>query len=331
MSDLTLSDAISLYLTRRAVLVSANTLRNDKLTLARLLEDVGDQPITGIHEADVEEHMAHRLQVLRASSANTTRAHLRTFFTWLQHNHYILGNPARDLRRGKVRRTKPLHLPMSRFPELLNAAGHPRDRACLALGIYAFLRQGEMATLRWSDIDMDAHTFSADIWKTGDVDEDMPMFPALHTEMLRWRGYWEWQRGREPRPEEYVIPHLLYGDLVPDRMVVKPWQIVQRALLVMGYQLYDENGRSRGLGYHTLRRSGARALFDHLAEKGHDRAMRTVMSMLHHTQQQTTEIYLGIDADKSARNRAVLTMSDFGQEPATSATVVPLFTHAKEA
>jgi hypothetical protein len=56
-------------------------------------------------------------------------------------------------------------------------------------------------------------------------------------------------------------------------------------------------------GCHTLRRSGARALFDDLVERGgYDGVLRHVSAMLHHKSTLMTERYLGLDVDVKKRN-----------------------------
>lgn len=72
-----------------------------------------------------------------------------------------------------------------------------------------------------------------------------------------------------------------------------------------GESIRDESGSSLSEGVHTLRRSGARALYDRLVSEGYDGAMRTVQSMLHHSSIQTTEHYLGIHLDKKRRDDVV--------------------------
>jgi integrase len=67
-------------------------------------------------------------------------------------------------------------------------------------------------------------------------------------------------------------------------------------LLKAGYDL------DKGEGGHTLRRSGATALYNELSERGHDRAIRMCQAMLGHASIQTTEVYLALNLDRKARN-----------------------------
>ena len=64
-------------------------------------------------------------------------------------------------------------------------------------------------------------------------------------------------------------------------------------------------GRAMGEGSHTLRRSGARALFDRLAESGYDRSLRIVQSMLHHSSVTITEKYIGVTPDQRSRDEII--------------------------
>jgi integrase len=85
------------------------------------------------------------------------------------------------------------------------------------------------------------------------------------------------------------------ADLRPENRVTHPYRAVQRALAVMGYETHKE-------GEHTLRRSGARALFDTLREQGYDGALMRVSSMLGHRDTRVTEHYIGLSLERTQRN-----------------------------
>lgn len=75
-----------------------------------------------------------------------------------------------------------------------------------------------------------------------------------------------------------------------------PERVVQDALRMAGVRVEP------GEGVHTLRRSVARGFFDAAAEAGYDGALRTTAALLHHQSTQTTELYLGIAADRLRRD-----------------------------
>ena len=148
----------------------------------------------------------------------------------------------------------------------------------------------------------------------------MPVPGELDRELRRWlQAYQDDVRG-PLEPDWFLVPAhgaptpfwdpavkrwtAGYADrnLNPCRRVSGTSSRVQDALTRAGYPVRDDYGRSAGEGVHTLRRSGARALFDRLAGEGYDGAIRTVQAMLHHESQQTTEGYLGLTMDVKRRN-----------------------------
>ena len=93
------------------------------------------------------------------------------------------------------------------------------------------------------------------------------------------------------------------GNTLPYTKCSRPHRYVQRTLVKFGIPIRDEEGKSLHEGVHTLRRSGARALFDELVDRGgYDGVLRLVAAMLHHKSTQMTERYLGLDVDTKKRN-----------------------------
>jgi integrase len=82
----------------------------------------------------------------------------------------------------------------------------------------------------------------------------------------------------------------------PEVPVSEPEQIVHRAL-----ERLDLDGKQEG--FHTIRRSVARVMFDTLVEEGgYDSAIRIVQSLLNHASSSMTERYLGVSAERNRRD-----------------------------
>jgi integrase len=78
-------------------------------------------------------------------------------------------------------------------------------------------------------------------------------------------------------------------------------RIAQSALFQVGLPTRHE-------GIHTIRRAVARHYYDSLAadpKRGHDGAIRVVMTLLHHTNVSTTEHYLGVTSERKARDESL--------------------------
>lgn len=308
---MTLSDIIDEYLDHRRLWKASNTCANDAKALRKLLAWIGNvQPrsITGGH---MDRYFLFRSGTLSANSLNTEAAIMRTFLEWARKRGYLARDqdPMSGVVAHKVPPVKRLLIPASRFPALLDGATHPRDRISVALGMYLFVRASEIVTLRVGDVCLDRGTIDVVVHKTSQRDE-MPICSELDHELRRWLTWYT-----SVIPGGLLGGHLLvpaktsprltrtidgpkvsdWGTPIPDRRMGHPHAPVQRALSACGYS-------EKGEGGHTLRRSGARALYDRLAEEGHDRALRRVQAMLHHTTLSMTERYIGIDVDRRERN-----------------------------
>lgn len=144
----------------------------------------------------------------------------------------------------------------------------------------------------------------------------MPICAELDAELRLWLTRYAEQVG-PLRPNHFLLPrrqsvgtvHNDAGRIVGHEMTYFPedrvrslGRVVRPVLEQAGFPVVDHAGRSAGEGAHTLRRSGARALFDQWANHGYDNALRMVQSMLHHSSIAQTERYIGVTADRRSRD-----------------------------
>jgi len=207
------------------------------------------------------------------------------------------------------------------FPRLLDACTNPQQRIIVALGLYLFLRASEVRELRIGSVNLDRGEVLVYQPKTSRYDE-MPICAELDTELRRWLTWYAQDAGPVHGPldpEWFLVPARMpmtlenpeggrgngrpvprgEGSVNPHKRVGTPHRAVQKALNAIGWRV--EGDRE---GCHTLRRSGARALFDTLVESGEvrDGVLRVVSAMLHHKSTSMTEHYLGLEADVEKRN-----------------------------
>lgn len=304
-----LTEAIEAYVSYRTLQRYAPaTIRNDHKVLRHLLEAVGDVQVRDLGPQHVDRWLAIRSGRCQPSSLNTEQQSLRGFEAWMHQRSLISPRVSLTghLRNHRYVPQRHLIVPASQFATLLDAATYPTERIVIALGLYLFPRQSEIASLRISDVSLERSSVTLEIHKTRERDT-MPICAELDEEL---RSFLTWRAKQFPlRPNQYLAcaRHVGFNGgtewrapsvtLRPDRPQSRPYDAVKRVLHAAGY--HADNDRE---GCHVLRRSGATALYQRLKGEGHDYAIRTVQAMLHHKSVTTTERYLDIDADRKARD-----------------------------
>lgn len=325
---LRLSEATELFvLSMSAQGRAPNTLQNYRGILRRFQRSVGDLYVGSINGTHVDRHFILARPTRQNSTLGVDHAVLSRFFGWLESNRYIprFTSPMDGRKAPRAAKKERNRLEVGKFPALLDAAGehHPRDRMVVALGLYLFLRGGEIVTLRVGDVKLDSGEVSVFRHKTGQADQ-LPISSELDRELRSWLTYYSQEQGRL-NPMWYLVPARLpvpltrgyrgrlqrvedggmLSGLNPTAPITRIHEPVSRALSKIGYPLRDQSGRTLGEGVHTLRRSAARARFDALERLGYDGAIRHVQTMLGHATMAMTEHYLGLHLDRVKRNDLV--------------------------
>ncbi|MHB8492216.1 MAG: tyrosine-type recombinase/integrase, partial [Solirubrobacteraceae bacterium] len=188
----------------------------------------------------------------------------------------------------------------------------PTDRALYLTAAMTGLRQGELAALRWRDVDWAAgvirvrRTYSRSQWgtpKSRRSSRAVPMADRLAAELER-----QFQRSAFQGDDDLALPHPQTGNPYDARKMLKRFYEAMRAA-ALGHLV----GRENGITFHSLRHTyGTR-----MAAAG--TPMRTLQEWMGHRSIQTTEIYADFLPDQ-ALGRA-LTERAFGA--ATNAATKP--------
>jgi integrase len=227
-------------------------------------------------------------------------------------------NPCTGRKNYKGTPGEKRRIPASEFPQLLDATKNPRDRIVVALGLYLLLRQSEMKELRLGDVDLHHGEVAVRVLKSNKFDV-MPITVELDKELRRWLTFYAERAGElqdrwhlVPAKSPYKVtresvhhPYRVDTDMYefrPEKPYGEPHNAVIAAVAALGYATYNERGEMHRDGVHTLRRSGALAIYTRLSSEGHDRAMGTVQEWLHHSSVRTTELYVGTDVNRKLRN-----------------------------
>lgn len=309
-----LSDAIDHYRAdRKAKGYAKSTIVNEQSTLRRLLAVIGNIQVSSITTHHMDRFWHHN-QHKAPGTFNKDRGYLSSFFKWCQVRGYMprTYDPMEGTRDRRVPPRDFVVIPPGEFPELLAGAKFPRNRALVAIGLYLFTRVSETGLLRWRDLDFENKAVRVFRTKTQTVD-DLPMCAELEEELRRWRMEYGRLAGEVPKPGWCVCPAFQapvfegvrgqQGVLRPLRpATIKPTSPLRTVTECINVVLKDAGYYQPGEGGHTLRRSGAIALYNELIDRGHDGAIRVCQAMLGHSSVTTTEIYLRLDLARKTRN-----------------------------
>lgn len=315
--------------------IAENTCKRDYATLNGIVATTGPNlKVTSLSTQHIDAFFLKR-SVLSAQTQNLDLTTLRSFLTFLETRGRVK-NATRllaDYRPLKYTPETRMRVPVGQFPALLDCAAGPRERVVIALGLYLFLRSSEIKLLRIKNVSLSTDEVSVRVPKTKDADV-MPISAELTLELRSWLTHYSTQVG-ELDPEWFLVPNIILKDwtrkptgqliapggqdFLPTMPVSTPERVVQRALENLGWTTTKREG------VHTLRRSGARALYDELAASdGHSNALETVSAMLHHKVMATTQIYLGLTESRRKRDRLIAGRPMFPSLSDTTVTRLPV-------
>jgi integrase len=278
---------------------------------------------------------------------------LRMFLKWCVSLGWLdAAAPTRLLgsRKYKKPQRKPKHyIEAELFPDMLDAGCliHPSQRMAMALLLYTLARRGEVGFIklehvnlvkgviniyrdkrdRWTEVgispELREELYSYLAWYGEQYDltvfELMAMHPGWHLVPAIKRVYQRDELGRIGKVASITIN--------PLRTPVHLERLVKKVLTWIGVEgtRSTESTDHVGEGCHTIRRSGARAMLDHLTrDLGHDRALLTVSTMLDHDDPRQTLIYIDINKERDELNGWLQTNSMYGAKGRRPASVVPI-------
>lgn len=310
---LTLNEALSDYYHQRKGRYSQATWDAHEGQLERWRTWVTRETQPNVYLNDIDDRLMvryfNRLRppAYSPSSFNNYRQYLNAFWKFCQGEGWVRVNPMRHVDPMRVPKRIRLQLSSDELLRMLDDAT-PRDRVALALGMNTALRGGDIAALTVGSVNLGNNTLLAWVEKT-DQEMMLKMPAELRPELIRWFEHYAAACGvpdwtRLPNHWTLVPPARGHARNVHDlnagfvvhyktgSRYAHPEQIVQRALQRLGHP-------TKGEGFHTLRRSAAREMFDLAVEDGVGDPIRVAQALLGHKSQKTTETYLGLTHEKT--------------------------------
>jgi integrase len=259
---------------------------------------------------------------ISSATANQYRSRLKVFFSWMTKRAMTKVDLLEDVDilpvATKVRQQPKPGILLA----FLDSAVHPRDRAYLAVAMNSALRSSEVIRIRVGDVDLERGFFRVTTSKRSQADR-MPITEDLDRELRRWFAAYEQDlpEGRQLQDSDFLFPGIsapLFDHyetqvgsgrvlLRTERQVIPEVAMgIQRSVDIVHRALKAAGLPTRYEGTHTIRRAVARAYFDSLRSSvGRDNALREVSALLHHSNSSMTERYLGLSAERDARDDAM--------------------------
>lgn len=310
-----IGDALAAYLkAMHAANVPAGTIKQYRMVVRRLATRYAGRHFGGITTKDLADFLYGEEGILVGRSSQTAtsyRAALRSFFAfgalrgWTR-TATAVPQPVFK-QRGKPRVFAPTRLKEAELLLLIDRAESPVLRAMIAVAIGTALRICDVRKIKRSEVDFQTADLYIWIQKTGKFDA-FPISLDLEEELRRYLVWYSTTVSAE-HSGPYLFPGWRkvgfgVGNWEPDasKFISYSWAGERLKALYAECGIHVE-GREV---WHTIRRSVARIYFDRLrTEMNHDHALRQTMALLGHTKQETTERYLGLQAEILARNESL--------------------------
>lgn len=314
MSKLSLQGAVRLYLVAlHENATPLGTVRAYRSVVNRLAKRLPGRAFSTISTADLQRAMFGPGGLSTGVAPHTQdghRAAVRSLFRYGQAMGWRRDMPAIPepvIRSGKrASSTPPTRLTADELLLLLGKAEHPILRGMLAVAMNTALRVSDVQKIQLRDVRFATGEVAVVTQKTGLVDA-LPITLDLADEL---RTYLLWYTGRTGRTlldgESFLFPGFVHtfdrDEYEPGRPIGYNWAYLGLRDLYAACGVQVE----RREGWHVIRRSVARIYFDSLrGDISFDHALRQTSTLLGHKHASQTETYLGLDAEKAARDESL--------------------------
>ena len=252
---------------------SDNTIKNYTFNL-RSFAGMVSKDVEQIKSMDIRMYIASRAKTgIKKSTAGTIISTLRSFFTWLEDEEYLIKSPMRKIKATKTDKHIRKALTMEELELLRDACETERERALAEVFYSTGARLDEVQKLNKSDID----------WSTGAI-------------VVFGKGSKERKVYLNAKAKIYLQKYLSAREDTSAALFVgerKPYnRLGRRAIENEFKKLGQRAGLTKKVYPHLLRHTTA----THLLNNGS--SLSVVQKYLGHTNPSTTEIYAQLNTDE---------------------------------
>ena len=228
---------------------------------------------------------------LKRQSQGRALSAVKSLFRYACLQGQLPANPASGVRTPKTEKTLPRHLRPGEVERLIEApqGDEPfdlRDRALLELLYATGLRVGELVSLDWQDIDLEARVLR--VLGKGGKERMVPFGTQAAKALESWLPAWE-----ELFAQRKVVPGAENQE--PIFLNKTGGRLGDRSVRTLVDRYTAAAGLPPGVHPHTLRHTFA----THLLEEGAD--LRTIQELLGHSSLATTQKYTHVEIERMLR------------------------------
>ena len=140
------------YLRQREPHFTEKTIKVNKTTFKYLEEYFGDIQLSDIDRNGLEEYFHKRIKETSIFAARKDMINLSAAFNFAVSSGYLLTNPCKGIKRFKLPERQPIFYTKEDFKKLLDAIDNEDLKDLVLFGINCGLRQMELITLEWRQI-----------------------------------------------------------------------------------------------------------------------------------------------------------------------------------
>jgi integrase len=253
-------DFIPRYLAYSQANKRPESASRDARSLKALAESFGDRYLAEITPEPIEAHKERRLQTVKPATVNKELATLKHLYTLAMRWRYVNRNPVREVKLLKEPPGRLRYLLPEQYFRLLHACAlrSPTLKAIMICARHTGMRQGEILSVTWSDVDLRERTVTLRQTKNN----ELRMLPINDTLLSELRAL--------PRP------------LDSQARVFDGWT---RAALTMAFRRATKRAGIADFRFHDLRHDFA----SQLVMRGAN--LRTVQMLLGHKDLRMTTRY----------------------------------------
>lgn len=240
------------------------------ISFEKFIKCVGNKPLRFVSPMDIEMFKEHLLQQIKKVSANVYLRTLKTAFNTAIRLKLIQNNPFMGCRLFRIPPQDPIYIPKEEIAKVLFAIHDRSFRDLVLFAAMTGMRRGELVSLRWTDIDLNARLIhirnNDDFTVKGMRRRSIPINRDLFNLLLK-----------KPRESEYVFVDL-HGRPYRGASVTKKFKRTIRSC-----------GLSERIRFHSLRHSFASWLVQSATP------LSEVQKLLGHASVVTTQIYTHLE------------------------------------